>query len=38
MKNKVLLSAFVAVSLLLAVSVYGQVHKYFTPARCGVSP
>jgi len=31
MKNKVLLSAFVAVSLLLAVSVYGQVHKYFTP-------
>jgi hypothetical protein len=31
MKNKVLLSAFVAVLLLLAVSVYGQVHKYFTP-------
>ena len=31
MKNKVLLSVFVAVLLLLAVSVYGQVHKYFTP-------
>jgi len=31
MKNRVLLSAFVAVLLLLAVSVYGQVHKYFTP-------
>ncbi len=31
MKNKVLLTAFVAVLLLLAVSVYGQVHKYFTP-------
>ncbi len=30
-KPKVLLSAFVAVLLLLAVSAYGQVHKYFTP-------
>lgn len=33
MKNnpRVLLSAFIAVLLLLAVSAYGQVHKYFTP-------
>ena len=30
-KHKLLLTAFVAVLLLLAVSVYGQVHKYFTP-------
>ena len=30
-KNRVLLTAFVAVLLLLAVSAYGQVHKYFTP-------
>ncbi len=30
-KHKLRLSAFVAVLLLLAVSVYGQVHKYFTP-------
>jgi hypothetical protein len=30
-KHKVLLSTFVAVLLLLAVSAYGQVHKYFTP-------
>jgi hypothetical protein len=29
--HKVVLSLFVAVMLLLAVSVYGQVHKYFTP-------
>ena len=33
MKNnpKVLLFAFIAVLLLLAVSAYGQEHKYFTP-------
>jgi hypothetical protein len=30
-KPKMLLLGFVAVSSLLAVSVYGQVHKYFTP-------
>ena len=30
-KHKLLLTAFVPVLLLLAVSVYGQVHKYFTP-------
>ncbi len=31
-------SAFVAVLLLLAVSVYGQVHKYFNPGTVwGVS-
>jgi hypothetical protein len=30
-KHKVLLSTFVAVLLLVAVSAYGQVHKYFTP-------
>jgi hypothetical protein len=30
-KQKLLLSAFVTLMLLLAVSVYGQVHKYFTP-------
>src|SRR6266542_54272 len=30
-KHKLLLTAFVAVLLLLAVSVYGQVHKYYTP-------
>jgi len=30
-RHKVLLPAFVAVLFLLAVSVYGQVHKYFTP-------
>ena len=29
-KNKLVLSAFAAVLLMLAVSVYGQVHKYFT--------
>ena len=40
MKNKhtVLISAFAAVLLLLAVSVYGQVHKYYTPGSVwGVS-
>ena len=40
MKNKhtVLISAFAAVLLLLAVSVYGQVHKFFTPGSVwGVS-
>ena len=30
-KNKLVLSAFAVVLLLLAVSVYGQIHKYFTP-------
>jgi hypothetical protein len=30
-KHKVLLSAFVAGLLLMAVSVYGQVHKYYSP-------
>src|SRR5882672_1342474 len=30
-RNKLALSAFAAVLLLLAVSAYGQVHKYFTP-------
>jgi hypothetical protein len=30
-KRKLLLSSFVVVLLLLSVSVYGQVHKYFTP-------
>ena len=30
-KNKLMLSALAAVLLLLAVSVYGQIHKYFTP-------
>ena len=30
-KHKLILSSFTAVLLLLAVSVYGQVHKYFTP-------
>jgi hypothetical protein len=30
-KHKLLLTAFIAVLLLLAVSVYGQVHKYYTP-------
>jgi len=29
--HKLILSSFVTVLLLLAVSVYGQVHKYFTP-------
>jgi hypothetical protein len=29
--HKLILSSFTAVLLLLAVSVYGQVHKYFTP-------
>jgi hypothetical protein len=29
--NKVILASLVSVLLLLAVSVYGQVHKYFTP-------
>jgi hypothetical protein len=29
--NKLVLSAFVSVMLLLAVSVYGQVHKYYSP-------
>lgn len=29
--NKLILSSLVSVLLLLAVSVYGQVHKYFTP-------
>jgi hypothetical protein len=37
-KHKLLLTAFVPVLLLLAVSVYGQVHKYFTPGSVwGVS-
>ncbi len=30
-KNKLMLSSLAAVLLMLAVSVYGQVHKYFTP-------
>jgi len=30
-KNKLILSAFGAVLMVLAVSAYGQVHKYFTP-------
>lgn len=30
-KYKLILSSLVTVLLLLAVSVYGQVHKYFTP-------
>ena len=30
-KRKVMLSTFVAVLFLLAISVYGQVHKYYTP-------
>lgn len=29
--NKLILSSLVSMLLLLAVSVYGQVHKYFTP-------
>lgn len=29
--RKLLLSTFIAVLLVLAVSAYGQVHKYFTP-------
>lgn len=37
-KHKLLLSTLVAVLLLLAVSVYGQVHKFFTPGTVwGVS-
>jgi hypothetical protein len=37
-KHKLMLSSLVAVLLLLAVSVYGQVHKYFTPGSVwGVS-
>ncbi len=36
--NKLVLSAFVSVLLLLAVSVYGQVHKYYSPGSVwGVS-
>ncbi len=30
-KHKLIVATLVAVLLLLAVSVYGQVHKYFTP-------
>jgi hypothetical protein len=30
-KHKLILSAHIAVLLVLTVSVYGQVHKYFTP-------
>ncbi len=30
-KHKLTLSALLAVLLMLAVSVYGQVHKYYTP-------
>ena len=30
-KRKIVLSTFVAVLFLLAISVYGQVHKYYTP-------
>jgi hypothetical protein len=30
-KHKLLLAAFVALLLLLGVSAYGQIHKYFTP-------
>jgi hypothetical protein len=30
-KHKIVLSTFVAVLFLLAISVYGQVHKYYTP-------
>ncbi len=30
-KHRLILSAHVAVLLVLAVSVYGQVHKYYTP-------
>ena len=29
--HKLILSSLISVLLLLAVSVYGQVHKYFTP-------
>src|SRR6478672_13459603 len=29
--HKLILSSFISVLLLLAVSTYGQVHKYFTP-------
>jgi len=29
--HKLILSSFISVLLLLAVSAYGQVHKYFTP-------
>jgi hypothetical protein len=36
--NKLILASLVSVLLLLAVSVYGQVHKYFTPGTVwGVS-
>jgi hypothetical protein len=30
-KNKLLVSGLVAALMLLAISVYGQVHKYYTP-------
>ncbi len=30
-KHKLMISTLVAILLMLAVSVYGQVHKYFTP-------
>ena len=37
-KHKLILTSLVTVLLLLAVSVYGQVHKYFTPGTVwGVS-
>jgi hypothetical protein len=37
-KHKLILFSFAAVLLVLAVSVYGQVHKYFTPGSVwGVS-
>ena len=37
-KHKMILASLVTVLLLLAVSVYGQVHKYFTPGTVwGVS-
>jgi hypothetical protein len=37
-KHKLIFSLFTAVLLLVAVSVYGQVHKYFTPGSVwGVS-
>ncbi len=37
-KHKLILSAFVAALLVLGTSVYGQVHKYFTPGSVwGVS-
>lgn len=37
-KQKIVLSTFVTVLFLLATSIYGQVHKYYTPGTvCGVT-